>query len=234
MKEVDIDEVLKAAPSSGAPRPETLRRVTAIVQESLRPVRPLPPAWLLTAALFLAGASVALGGAARAGFDGFQKMALWERALIFPTLGLFMLVAAHTLVKAVIPGSRRRVSSRSLLALGMLALIAVFALSFRDYHVENFVSAGIACLVTGLLHALPVALIVWLLLRRGFAVAPVAAGWIAGMLAGLAGIGVLELHCVNFEAAHVLVWHTAVVPVSGALAALAAAIWQRLRRMGSS
>ena len=31
---------------------------------------------------------------------------------------------------------------------------------------------------------------------------------------------VLELHCVNFEALHVLVWHTAVVPVSAAAGAL--------------
>jgi len=33
---------------------------------------------------------------------------------------------------------------------------------------------------------------------------------------------VLELHCANFEAAHLLVWHTAVVPVSGAAGAVLA------------
>ena len=30
----------------------------------------------------------------------------------------------------------------------------------------------------------------------------------------------LELHCANFQALHVLVWHTAVVPVSAAAGAL--------------
>jgi hypothetical protein len=30
----------------------------------------------------------------------------------------------------------------------------------------------------------------------------------------------LELHCPNFQAAHILVWHTGVVPVSAALGAL--------------
>jgi hypothetical protein len=30
----------------------------------------------------------------------------------------------------------------------------------------------------------------------------------------------LELHCPNLQAAHILVWHTAVVPVSAALGTL--------------
>jgi len=60
----------------------------------------------------------------------------------------------------------------------------------------------------------------WLLLRRGFAVNSVSAGLVGGALAGLCGVTMLELHCVNFEALHVLVWHTAVVPVSAAAGAL--------------
>jgi len=48
----------------------------------------------------------------------------------------------------------------------------------------------------------------------------VSAGLMAGTLAGLAGVGLLELHCPNFQATHILVWHTMVVPVSGALGGL--------------
>jgi hypothetical protein len=51
------------------------------------------------------------------------------------------------------------------------------------------------------------------------------------MLGGLAGVGVLELHCTNFQAAHVLVWHTAVVPLSGAAGALVG--WTLHLRSGS-
>ena len=58
------------------------------------------------------------------------------------------------------------------------------------------------------------------MLRRGFAVNPPSAGLVAGTLGGLAGVGMLELHCPNFQAAHILAWHTAVVPVSAALGAL--------------
>ena len=42
------------------------------------------------------------------------------------------------------------------------------------------------------------------------------------VLGGLAAVGVLELHCPNFQAAHVLVWHTAVVPLSAAAGAFVA------------
>jgi hypothetical protein len=229
VKDRDIDELLGQAHVAGVPRQETLQRVAASIQGSLRPVRPLPPAWVLTACLVLVCASVALAGGFRAGFEGIDKMAPWERALVFPTLAIFVLVAAYALVKSILPGSRYLFSAGRALGLCMMALITALALSFRDYHVDHFVSAGIACLLTGLLHAIPVGLISWLLLRRGFPVSPVTAGATAGLFAGLAGVGVLELHCVNFEAAHVLVWHVAVIPVSAALGAMAAAAWHRLR-----
>jgi hypothetical protein len=71
----------------------------------------------------------------------------------------------------------------------------------------------------------------WWLLRRGFAVNSVAAGLAGGTLAGLAGVTMLELHCANFQALHVLLWHTAVVPVSGAAGALV--VWALRFRAGS-
>jgi len=76
------------------------------------------------------------------------------------------------------------------------------------------------CLTAGLLHAIPAALASRLILRRGFAVNAVAAGLVSGTLAGLAGVTMLELHCANLEALHVMLWHTAVIPVSGAAGAL--------------
>jgi hypothetical protein len=74
--------------------------------------------------------------------------------------------------------------------------------------------------VIGVLHAIPAGLLSWLVLRRGFAVNFESAGLMAGTLGGLAGVGLLELHCPNFQATHILVWHTAVLVVSGALGAL--------------
>jgi len=222
VKDNEIDGVLKAAQAPHGPAPETLKRVTDSIRDSLRPVRPLPPRWVLTGGLILICAAIVLAGAARAGFFGIERMNPWQRVLIFSALGIFVVIAAKEYVNAMIPGSWRRVPAGALLGIGATLLIGAFALSFRDYRTDHFVSAGIVCLLTGLLHAVPAALLSWLLMRRGFAVNAVSAGLAAGTLAGLAGVGVLELHCSNFQAAHVLVWHTAVVPLSAAAGALVA------------
>jgi len=223
VKDREIDEVLKKA--AQAPHkldPALLKRVAGSIESSLRPVRTLPSTWVLTTGLVLICAVVALAGAARAGFDGIEKMGVWERALIFSTLGIFAWVAGTEFVNEMIPGSRRRIPLGALLGIGSVVLVGVFALLFRDYRTDHFVSAGIVCLLTGLLHAIPAALLSWLVLRRGFAVNSVSAGLAAGTLAGLAGVGMLELHCANFQATHILVWHTAVIPVSGGAGAFVA------------
>lgn len=220
LKDERVDRILEAVEVPGAPDPLRLKQIAKAMQGSLRPVRPLPPAWVLTAGVILVCVGVAVGTATRAGFFGIEKMDAWMRVLIFSTLSLFAVVAGSEFVRTMIPGSLRRVSAGVLLTAGTVALVAVFGLSFHDYQTTNFVSAGVACLITGLKYAIPAAILCALIVWRGFAVKPVAAGVIAGTLAGLAGLGLLELNCVNFEAAHVIVWHTAVVPLSAAGGAL--------------
>ena len=231
MKEREIDEVLaKAAKNTPAVSPALLGRIAGSIKPSLRPVRPMPPAWLLSAGLILIAAAVALAGAARAGLYGIERLTVFERILIFPALVLLLWASAAEFAASMVPGSRRRMHPGVLLAISCSGLMGVFAGVFRDYHTSHFVPAGIACLVAGLLHAIPVALLSWLLLRRGFAVNPVAAGAVAGTMAGLAGVTMLELHCPNFQVLHVLIWHTAVIPVSAAGGALIA--WALQSRAG--
>ncbi len=117
--------------------------------------------------------------------------------------------------------SRPNFSGVGLLATISASLLGVFTLVFRDYRTDHFLAAGSACLVTGVLLAIPAAVLSWLVLRRGFAVNSVAAGLAGGALAGLSGVMMLELHCANFQALHVIVWHIAVVPVSAAVGAFA-------------
>ncbi len=223
MKDKEIDEILEqAAQTPYDVDPALLDRVSASIGTSLSPVHPLPPTWVLAGSVAVIAVAIAIAGAARAGFYGIEKLGTAERALIFPALAVFLWLAAAAWVSENIPGSLRRVSSFVLLLICTLAMLAVFAALFRDYRTDHFVSAGIACLFTGLLHAVPTALFGWLVLRRGLAVDSVAAGVAAGTLAGLAGITMLELHCPNFQATHILIWHTAVLPVSAAAGALLA------------
>ena len=221
MRDEDVDKVCERAAAVAPPvEPALLKRIVDSINPSLLPVRPRPPIWVLTGALVLVCTAVAGAAAAGAGFYGIEKLGRWEGVLIFSTIGILVWVAGKQFVCQVIPGSRQPVGVHAFLTIACAALLGVFALVFRDYHTEHFIPAGIACLRTGLLVAIPAALLSWVLVRRGFAVNSVAAGLVGGALAGLTGVTMLELHCANFEALHVLVWHTAVVPVSAAAGAL--------------
>jgi hypothetical protein len=220
----EIDKLLSGATIPQGPNAESLGRIAESISGSLHPVRRLPPRWVLASATASICVVVALAGAAALGFSGIAKMSALERAAVFSALGTLMLAAASELAAAMIPGSRRRLSSGALLTVTSLCLAAVLALCFRDYQTTHFLHAGLVCLVLGLAHAIPAELLSWLALRRGFAVDAVSAGLAAGTLAGLAGFGMLELHCPNFQAAHVLVWHIGVLLVSAALGALCGAV----------
>ena len=223
MRDRDIDDVLKrAAGASPDVDPALLDRIARSIGGGLRPVTPLPPSWVLASALVVVCVAVAVAGAALLGPHGIQKMNATEIGLIFPVLGILVWLAAAVYAGEMIPGSRRIVGPKMLAASGSLTLIAVFALLFHDYRTERFMPQGLTCLTAGLLHAIPAGLGSWLVLRRGFAVNGLAAGLAGGVLAGLAGVSMLELHCANFEAPHVMLWHTAVLPLSGAAGAMLA------------
>jgi hypothetical protein len=221
VRDEDVDGVLQKA-SGVAPQvePALLKRIADSTNSSLRPVRPLPPTWVLTGGLALICVSVAVAAAARTGFYGIEHLSLWHLVLIFSTLGILVWMAGKEFVSQLVPGSRQHFGMGAFLTIETAALLGVFALVFRDYRTDHFISAGIACLLTGVLLAIPAASLSWLLLRRGFAVNSVAAGLVGGALAGLCGVTMLELHCANLQALHVLAWHTAVVPVSAAAGAL--------------
>jgi hypothetical protein len=221
VKDRDIDEILKrAAEGAQDVDPDLLDRVSNSMRASLRPVRPMPAPWVLASVLALICVAVALAGAMLLKPYGIQKMNALEIGLIFPVLGILICFASVLCVSEVIPGSRRPVAPWLLSVSGCLALAVVFALLFSDYGTERFVSQGMKCLTAGLLHALPVSIASGWVLSRGFAVNSVAGGLAKGTLAGLAGVTMLELHCPNFEAPHVMVWHIAVLAVSGGVGAL--------------
>ncbi|HTX23350.1 MAG TPA: NrsF family protein [Steroidobacteraceae bacterium] len=220
MKDEDIERVLGKAKPAPSELDEALRaRIAASIPTPLQPVRPLPRTWILTSGLVLICAAVGLAGAARAGFYGIEKLGPWAALPVLAALGLLAWLAGEKLVAEMIPGRVHALSPGGLLLIMSAVLLAVFAFSFTDYHTDHFLSAGLTCLLTGVLHAIPAAVLVCSLLRRGFAVSSISAGLVAGALAGLAGVTMLELHCSNFQALHVLVWHTAVVPVSAAVGA---------------
>jgi len=210
VKDKEIDELL-AAPNRVDP--SLLDRVSTSIGASLQPVRPMAPAWMLASVLWLLAAGIAVVSASALGMYGIQKLNGAEMGTIFPALGIFTWLAALLSVAAMTPGGMRWNPARLLLII-LLAWIALDAILFRDYQMDFFVRQGIPCLRAGLIVAIPAGVASWLVLRRGFAVDAGAAGLAAGALAGFAGLIMLEIHCPNLHAMHVMVWHTAVIPVS--------------------
>lgn len=229
MNDGEIDDILKrGADSQPGVDPALVDQIASAVGSGLQAVRPLPAAWVWQAGLVAVCGAVGIGGALILGPYGVRKMDAAEIAAIFGGLSVLVWMAAAISGAEVVPGSRRRMAPWMLCAVCCIALAAIFGLLFSDYRTERFVAQGMTCLKAGLLHALPAMLVAALLLRRGVAVNSSAAGLAIGTLAGLAGVTMLELHCANFEAPHVMLWHIAVVPLSGLLGVLGAAASRKM------
>jgi hypothetical protein len=228
VNERDIDEILgRTAPHRVDSA--VLDRVTASIGASFLPVRPMAPLWMLALALLLTSTAVAIVGAWLFRMYGIQKLSVAEIGAIFPALAIFTWLAALASVATVTPGGSRwknpmimepvMNNPATLLLVVLICLLALDAILFRDYTMDFFLRQGMPCLRAGLIVAAPSGAAGWLVLRRGFAVTPWAAGLAAGTLAGLAGLTMLEIHCPNFHAMHVMVWHTAVIPISALIGA---------------
>lgn len=232
MNEKDIDDILDRMPAHRVDS-AVLHRITASMSgASFGPVRPLAPLWMQALALLLISAAISLVAAWSFSMYGIQKLTVAEIGAIFPALAILTWLAALASVATVSPGGARwknpaimePVMNRPamLLLVVMICFLALDAIFFTDYAMDFFLPQGIPCLRAGLIVAAPTGAAGWLVLRRGFAVNPTAAGLAAGTLAGLAGLTMLELHCPNFHAMHVMVWHTAVIPISALIGALLA------------
>jgi hypothetical protein len=226
-----IDEALqRCAPKIRPLDPAALERIAQSVRADLTPVSRILPSWVLASALVLSCVVVAFAGAVVAGFEGIAVLGSQRSAIILAALGLLIAVMARQCVARWIPGSRLHSSAGAALAGCSMSLMVLFALLFRDYRTPHFIAAGITCVEQGVLHGIPSGILCAAVLRRGFAIQPILAALTIGALAGLTGVLFLEMHCTNIEAPHLLVWHTAVVPVSASLAVLTALV---LRSVGT-
>jgi hypothetical protein len=123
----------------------------------------------------------------------------------------------------MVPGSRHWFPPEILPAavIGSLSFVAAFLFHFRDE--TRFWHRSWFCLQMGLVFALLAAGPFCMLLRRGAVLSPRSAGAAAGLLAGLTGMSILEIHCPNLDLRHILVSHVGVA-IIGAVSGLAAGI----------
>ena len=235
MKPHDIDDILAQAAFSSLP-PDTERvaveRARNILLDHLRPVRPMAPVWMFTFGLVTLFAGFGVAAAELLGLHGLHVLNPSQAASIFFTLLLAAWLAATGCVRTMRPAAGSRIGWLAW-AGAVLVFPVLFSLVFRGYSTRNFIHEGIPCLVAGLCVAIPTGLAVALILRRGFVMKWSSAGVAAGTLSGLTGLAMLELHCPNLKASHVMVWHVAVVMIAGVLGWAIGSLGDFFRRRGS-
>jgi hypothetical protein len=208
--------------------PEALRKIAESLAENLRPVRPLAPARYFVGAFVGIFVSIVALSGYRLGAFAIAVMTPLQTTAILSTLAIGTCLLIYSLVNQMVPGSRHRIPP-ALLAVGITILVAiVMAVLFQVRQEENFWRNAWVCLRAGTLVGALAAVPFWLVLRRGAILSPRMTGAAAGLLAGLAGLSMLEMHCPNLDAWHILLSHLGVA-ILCALAGLAIGLTAEIR-----
>jgi hypothetical protein len=205
----ELVSALDSPVSADNPSPTTLQQIADRMATGLRPVRPLPPARYFLSFVGIFVSIVALG-VNRLGAFAIAVMTLPQIVTILSVLAISTGLLAYSLVQQMIPGSRHRISPR-LLPVGItMCLTIAMAILFQFQPERNFWENAWACIRAGTPFGVLAAVPFWLMLRRGAVLSPTMTGAASGLLAGLVGTSVLEIHCPNLDARHILVSHLGV------------------------
>ena len=187
-------------------------KILAAMARDTKPVRPLPGTMTMGAIFFLLCWAVAIVGGIAAGPKGFQLLTQVEWISIFGVLAAVTAGAAMLAARSMRPAAGRLYGGWPA-AVSLVVAEMVFLAVFQDYDASHFIHAGLVCLGLGSAFAIPVTCIAWLVMSRGFVVERVTGGMLAGLVGGLAGLSMLEVHCPLLTVPHVGFWHVAVVVV---------------------
>jgi hypothetical protein len=191
-----------------------LRRIQTSIVADLKPTRPLAPSRILLFGCAIIFLSVVAVGALLLGMNGWRALSLLQRIVVFVTLAASAVLLAISMVRQMVPGSKHIFAPGVLLVAIPVVLLMAVAATFRSQQESAFLATGMMCLKNGLRYSIPAAFLLWLILRRGAILYPKFIGAVAGGLAGLAGLSVLEVNCPNLNGFHILVWHGGVVLIS--------------------
>jgi hypothetical protein len=192
------------------PSPATLRQIVEGIATNLRPVRPVAPARYFFGAFVGIFACIVVLGVYRMGACAVAVMTPLQTLAMLSALAISAGLLAYSLVLQMVPGSRHTIPPRFLPVGITIALTIAVVVLFQIQHERNFWGNGWACIRAGIPLGVLAAVPFWLVLRRGAVLSPSMTGAATGLLAGLVGTSVLEIHCPNLDAWHVLVSHLGV------------------------
>jgi hypothetical protein len=193
-----------------SPSPATLRQIADGMVAGLRPVRPVAPVRYFFGAFVGIFVSIVALGVYRMGAFAIAVMTPLQTTAILTALAVCTGLLAYSLVHQMVPGSRHRIPPRLLPVAITISLTIAMAVLFQFQHERNFWASAWACIRAGTPFGALAAAPFWLVLRRGAILSPGMTGAATGLLAGLVGTSVLEIHCPNLDAWHILVSHLGV------------------------
>ena len=206
----ELVRLLNSSVPVDPPSPATLRQIAEGMATNLRPVRPVAPTPYFFGAFVGIFVSIVALGVYRMGAFAIAVMTPLQTAAILNVLAISTGLLAYSLVHQMVPGSRHRIPPR-LLPVGITISLAIaIAVLFQFQHERSFWGNALACIRAGTPIGFMAAVPFWLVLRRGAILSPGVTGAATGLLAGLVGTSVLEIHCPNLDARHILVSHLGV------------------------
>jgi hypothetical protein len=226
----DLTRLLDKAGDGSLPSQSLLRRIQGGILRDLKPIQPLASSWILLfwcAIIFLSAVAV---GTLLLGTNGWNALSILQRIVVLVTLAASAVLLAISMVRQMAPGSKHVVPPAVLPVAILVVLMIVNAAMFRSQQESAFLRSGAMCMKNGLRYSMPAVFLLWLILRRGAVLYPKLTGAVAGGLAGLTGLSVLELNCPNLNAFHILVWHTGLVAASSIGGALLGAAVESIQR----
>jgi hypothetical protein len=161
------------------------------------------------------------------GDHALVKMTPQATAETFVPFASAAILLAFALSAAMAPGAQQFTQPMRLVAVILLVLAFVSAAVFPIHTEPAFWLGAWRCLRTALATGALSSLLIWLFARRGAILAPSSAGALAGLLGGLTGTAALQIHCPNFNGAHILAGHWTAALIGSALGWLAGAIAAR-------
>ena len=208
-------------------RAELLAQIEEKLVRNLRPVKPLWPRRYFAAAFSAIFVAVVWAGVYGLGANGMRAMSTEQLVVVLTVAAVSVAALSDSLARQMAPGDRHWMRPQALPVAVIVLLVAALAGWFEFKSEPEFWAHGLICGRAGVLFALATAAPFWLLLRRGVLLSGSTAAAAAGLLAGLAGTIVLELHCAIPGAAHVLVWHAGVAVLGAVIGAGAGWIAER-------
>jgi len=209
---------------------DVLQRMEAPILGSLKPVARLSPAGVFIALFAMTFLALTALGVYRLGSNGWEALPAFQKTVIFISLAASAGLLSFSSVLQMMPGHKQYFSP-ALLPLGVSVLILLaIAGGFQYERDPHFVRDGMNCITAGLPYALPAAILFSLLLWRGAVMHPRVAGATAGMLAGLVGTSILEVHCTNRDVWHIVLWHFGICVIGCITGLLAGALGAMMQR----